>query len=149
MSSTRSALWDKPPLCPNIRVGGKTRDKSAIRKDWRTERRSPYNCQRDALPAFERLMGDLDARWALVSYSSDGNMPLHEMLTLMARRGDLRVLFERYKRYRVSTPRMSKRSHNVELVAMIDLDGPPSVGRVEAIVDEVDRQEAAVHTLPS
>ncbi len=89
-------------------------------------------------------MGDVDARWALVSYSSDGNMPLREMLTIMARRGGLRVLLERYKRYRVSTPRMSKKSHNVELVAVVDMDGPPSTDRVDAIVEEVDRQDVAV-----
>ena len=33
------ALWDKPPLTEQI----SGRNKSAIREDWRTERRSPYN----------------------------------------------------------------------------------------------------------
>ncbi|UCG17050.1 MAG: DNA adenine methylase, partial [Phycisphaerales bacterium] len=48
-------LWDKPPLHPEIRVNGRKHDKSAIRKDWRTQRRSPYNSAADALPAFRAL----------------------------------------------------------------------------------------------
>jgi len=134
-------LWDKPPLNPTILVDGKIRDKSAIRKDWRTERRSPYNFQSDALPAFEQLIGSLDARWVLVSYSTDGNMPLRGMLSVMARRGDLRVLVEKYKRYRVSTPRMSPKSHNIEFVAVLDLDAPSSSSRVDAVVAEIRNLE--------
>src|SRR5579883_3047803 len=46
------ALWDKPAVSPSVQVDGRIRDKSAIRKDWRTERRSPYNSVRTALSAF-------------------------------------------------------------------------------------------------
>jgi adenine-specific DNA-methyltransferase len=140
------ALWDKPPLCPSICSGGKVRDKSAIRKDWRTERRSPYNSQSEALPALEQLIGSLDARWALVSYSTDGNMPLRAMLSVLASRGDLRVVTEKYKRYRVSTPRMSPKSHNIEFVAVVDLKRPPSGGRVDAIVADILQEEQATRS---
>jgi len=137
------ALWDKPPLSPGIRSGGKVRDKSAIRKDWRTQRRSPYNSQSEALPAFQRLIDSVQARWVLVSYSTDGNMPLREMLSLLASRGDLHVVTEKYKRYRVSTPRMSPKSHNIEFVAVVDLQKRPCLGRVDGIVAAILGQERA------
>ncbi|HVC35808.1 MAG TPA: DNA adenine methylase [Chloroflexota bacterium] len=136
------ALWDKPLVSPRTRVDGRVRDKSAIRKDWRTERRSPYNAARTALPGFQALIGGLTVRWILVSYSTDGNMPLEGMLRLLAERGDLRVLTRRYKRYRVSTPRMSPKSHNVEFLAVLDTAGKATTSRVEALVEEIKCQEA-------
>ena len=54
--------WDKPALNPSIRVNGKTHEKSAIRKDWRSARRSAYNSAREALPAFERLLDAIKSR---------------------------------------------------------------------------------------
>ncbi len=136
-------LWDSPPLSESILVDGKRTDKSAIRKDWRTERRSPYNSRSDATTAMAELVASLQARWALVSYSTDGNIPLEDMLTILAQRGDVHVFTQSYKRYRVSAPRMSPKSHNVEFVAAVDLAGKPTTGRVNEIADEIRRQEAA------
>lgn len=140
---TTVALWDKPPLDPHILVGGRKRDKSAIRTDWRDQRRSAYNSSSAALPAFKRLVETLDVPWLLVSYSTDGNMPLEEMMAVLADRGMLRVFAEAYKRYRVSTPRMSKKSHNVEFVAVVNTRGRPSRGAVESIVAGIRAREYA------
>ena len=69
------ALWDKPPISPRISGNGK-QDKAAIRKDWRTLRRSAYCYKRSAIEAFATLVGRLRARYVLVSYSTDGIMPV-------------------------------------------------------------------------
>ena len=138
-------LWDKPPLKSGIQIDCKIRDKSAIRKDWRTQRRSPYNHRAEALSAFRALLEQLDAHWALVSYSTDGNIAIEDLLTALAERGDLYVFTEQYKRYRVSTPRMSARSHNIEFVAVVNLDAAPSQKRVREIIEEIHKQEASIH----
>ena len=130
-------LWDKPPLDPRFRVAGRKVDKSAIRKDWRTARRSPYNSAAEALPAFRRLVEAIDADWILLSYSTDGNMRLEGLLSALAERGDLTILKQRYKRYRVSTPRMSPRSHNVEFLAVLDTRGRPCPGEVSGLVEDI------------
>ncbi|UCG16711.1 MAG: DNA adenine methylase, partial [Phycisphaerales bacterium] len=135
-------LWDKPPLHPEIRVNGRKHDKSAIRKDWRTQRRSPYNSAADALPAFRALIDALDVRWILVSYSTDGNMPLDGLLGVLADRGGLSVFTQKYKRYRVSTPRMSPKPHNVEFLAVVDTRGRPTPSRVGEITNRILHQEA-------
>ena len=135
------SLWDKPPLNIAIRVNGRVREKSAIRKDWRTERRSPYNTARQALPAFRQLIQRLDARWILVSYSTDGNISIRGLLRSLAERGAVSVLTQTYKRYRVSTPRMSPKAYNVEFLAVVDTDGPCSVGQVDELVNRIMRQE--------
>jgi len=127
-------LWDKPELNPTIKVNGRKHDKSAIRKDWRTERRSPYNSPKTALRAFEALIDGLDVGWILVSYSTDGNMPLPGMITAMAARGSLHVFTQKYKRYRVSTPRMSAKPHNIEFLAVLDKTGKPSLSSADELI---------------
>ena len=112
------ALWDKPPVRPTFAPGGPG-DKSAIRLDWRTERRSAFCSRRTAASALADLLDRIDARWLIVSYSSDGIIPAEELLALLSRQGRLHLLTRRYKRYRVSSQRYSHRSHNLELVAAV------------------------------
>ena len=137
-------LWDKPPLNASIQVNGRKHDKSAIRKDWRTERRSAYNSKSDALPAFRRLLSTVDARWLLVSYSTDGNMPLRGLLSALLERGSVSVLVQKYKRYRVSTPRMSPKSHNVEFVAVVDTEEHGLSTRLDELENQILNHEALV-----
>ncbi len=135
-------LWDQPAVNRSVIVDGKVTNKSAIRTDWRNERRSPYNSARQAGEAFDSLVNSLDARWLLVSYSTDGNIPLEQMLGLLAQRGRLRVFAQRYKRYRVSTQRMSDKSHNVEFVAAVDCSRRDSASNIDAIVADLLGREA-------
>ena len=111
------ALWDKPPLARKISGHG---DKSAIRRDWRTERRSPYNSVAEASRAFGRLVDGLPARWIAVSYSTDGNIPLLELVQACCARGATVAFIQPYKRYRVSTQRFSRKPLNAEFVLLVD-----------------------------
>jgi adenine-specific DNA-methyltransferase len=131
-------LWDHPPLSPQI-TG---RDKSAIRTDWRTTRRSAYNYA-GALAAYDRLLQTIQARIILTSYSTDGNMPLREMLDCAARRGAIRVVTRPYKRYRVSSQRMSRKPLNVEFVLIIDTQRPATRGEVAHVLAAIQQTEAA------
>jgi len=115
------SLWDKPAVGPMTHGS-----KSAIRKDWRTERRSAYNHTNAALPELLRLIDALPCRWVLLSYSTDGNIPVETLLDALARRGDTTLVTRRYKRYRVSTQRMSPRPHNIEFVAVLDKYAKPN-----------------------
>jgi adenine-specific DNA-methyltransferase len=131
------ALWDKPQIGCSIGLG----DKSAIRTDWRTERRSSYNYRAAAADAYEKLVGSLDARFVLTSYSTDGNIPLDEMLARSAKHGRLACVMNAYKRYRVSTPRMSTKPINVEYVLIIDKSDMSTLSNVAEIRDTILRAE--------
>jgi adenine-specific DNA-methyltransferase len=135
------ALWDKPALNPKILVDGKPQNKAAIRTDWRTERRSAYNYANRAAAELERLVVSLPARWLMMSYSTDGNVELEDVLRILGGRGSLRIFAKEYKRYRVSTPRMSPKSHNVEFVALVDTAGEPCTDQVEGLADAIRHQE--------
>ena len=109
-------LWDKPALSRNITNG----DKAAIRTDWRTERRSAYNYKADAGAAYARLLATLNARRILTSYSTDGTIPLQQMLKNNADRGRVTLTMRGYKRYRVSSQRFSDKPMNVEILILVD-----------------------------
>jgi adenine-specific DNA-methyltransferase len=131
-------LWDQPRLPPQITA----RTKSAIRTDWRTARRSAYNYA-TALAAYDCLLQTIQARHILTSYSTDGNMPLAEMLDCAAQRGALGVVTRPYKRYRVSAQRMSRKPINAEFVLIIDTQRPARNGEVARVLEEIRETEAA------
>ena len=109
-------LWDHPPLTEQI----EGRNKAAIREDWRTERRSPYNHKGAAAEAYNTLVQLLDARYILTSYSTDGMIPLLMLVEACLRRGHTEFVTQQYKRYRVSTQRFSHKPVNVELILIVD-----------------------------
>lgn len=108
-------LWDQPELPPPTARGFK----AAIRPDWK-ERRSAFNGRGTALAAFASVMKTLPARHVLVSYSTDGMIPLEQLVTEAAEYGAVRTFFRDYKRYRTSPTRPSPRPRNVEFVLHVD-----------------------------
>lgn len=130
------ALNDKPALNTDIREG----NKSAIRKDWRTERRSPYN-HAAAIDAYGKLIETIDARFILTSYSTDGNICLRDMLDCTAQRGAISCVFNPYKRYRVSSQRFSHKPMNVEFVLIIDTPQTGAACQVNEIYDSIMKAE--------
>ncbi|MES2498764.1 MAG: DNA adenine methylase [Pseudomonadota bacterium] len=139
------ALWDKPTLSPKISGRG---DKSGIRLDWRTERRSPYNSAGKATAAFRDLIDGLAARFIAISYSTDGNIPLIDMVRACCDRGAVTSFIQPYKRYRVSAQRYSAKPMNAEFVLLVDTatrDGRSPETIRDAILAEEKR---ALHDHP-
>lgn len=127
------ALWDKPPVNKHILINGKKVNKSAIRKDWRTERRSAYNHKDLATEALEKLIKTINANCILLSYSTDGHMHLKDMLEIFADNGSLSMETKSYKRYRVSTPRMSDKPYNIETILILDKNKKSEKGIVKKL----------------
>lgn len=127
------ALWDKPPVTVHIAP----EVKSAIRLDWRTSRRSPYCSRATAVKSFSSLVARIRARFVLVSYSTDGIMPLESLLETLAKRGALSVVTRRYKRYRVSSQRPSEKPHTTEFVAIVDTSARSEPGTAARVAEEI------------
>lgn len=136
-------LWDAPLLAPTITGRG---DKSAIRHDWRTERRSAYNAARDAANAYAETLQRMDARFIATSYSTDGNIPLLSMIESNLSRGHVEVFLQTYKRYRVSSQRFSKKPMNVEFVLLTDTTRKPaeSAAAIRDRILDAEREALAV-----
>lgn len=133
-------LWDKPSLSPKISGHG---DKSAIRLDWRTERRSAYNHKEQAGRAYARLLRSLPAEWIATSYSTDGFIPLLGLVRANQAVGRVTVFARGYKRYRVSSQRFSEKPMNVELVLLTEA-GERDTRSAEAVVDGIQEEERDV-----
>lgn len=132
------SLWDKPTVTPKI----EGRNKSAIRDDWRTERRSAYNYRSEAWRAYAAMMDVMDARYILTSYSTDGMIPLEGMVSTCIDKGHTEVFCRPYKRYRVSSQRFSAKPINVEFVLLVDSRRRHRGGSVEALCDRIRHAEA-------
>lgn len=133
------ALWDKPDVGPTITHG----NKSAIRTDWRTERRSAYNHSKEASQAYTRLLDTLNARFILTSYSTDGSIPLEELLAANVSRGNTTVVMRGYKRYRVSTQRFSQKPLNIEFIVVTDTSRRARTS-AQALCRSIERRERQV-----
>ena len=130
-------LWDRPLLTEQI----SGRNKSAIREDWRTERRSPYNHRAEAAKAYDDLLRSLGARYVLTSYSTDGLIPLASLIASNIERGHVDIVMQQYKRYRVSSQRFSLKPINVEFVLITDTTRLHRGPGVEQIRDQILQAE--------
>jgi adenine-specific DNA-methyltransferase len=128
------ALGDCPPVGESIRGRG---DKSAIRRDWRTARRSAYNYRHGAPGALGKLLGTIACRSIVLSYSTDGLIPLQSVVELAGQRGAVTALPRRYKRYRVSAQRYSPRSATVEYCLVIDTQKPSHASQTDELVETI------------
>ncbi len=133
------SLWDKPPFPKTITRG----TKSAIRLDWRTERRSAYNYQDEATRAYRKLLASLKCRYILTSYSTEGVIPLPNMLRANIEGGNVKVFMRGYKRYRVSSQRFSKKPLNIEFVLVLDTQSLCKVS-MDELQSSIEEKEASV-----
>lgn len=130
-------LWDNPELSEKI----EGRNKAAIREDWRTQRRSAYNYRYSATLAYVNLMQSLKAKHLLTSYSTDGMIPLPELVEACVSRGQTDFVLQGYKRYRVSSQRFSHKPMNVEVVLVVDTNRRHKGLGVEQICDKITQAE--------
>ena len=127
-------LWDKPDFPEKITRG----TKSAIRLDWRTERKIAYNSRPKAVQEFQELIDNISSKFILTSYSTEGNIPLNEMMKILGSKGTLRVVKREYVRYRVSPTRLSPKPRNVEFVVITDTNGKPeSKEIIDSIIADI------------
>lgn len=125
-------LWDKPKLSPHITP----HEKSAIRKDWRTERKSAYTIRKQATHAYQHLLETLPTRWVATSYSTDGFIDLYDMIQKNCDVGEVQVFAKSYKRYRVSAQRYSAKARNIEFVLLTKI-GKHKKQSADELVDKI------------
>jgi adenine-specific DNA-methyltransferase len=132
------ALWDKPALAKKHRLNGHSVEKAAIRKDWRTLRNSNFCSRVRSCEAWEQLISRCRARWMLVSYSTDGILPLGDLVEMLSSRGKITPAVRKYKRYRVSTQRYSHRGYNLETAFLVDCENSGSKANRKRVADFLD-----------
>ncbi|MFP4204582.1 MAG: DNA adenine methylase [Spirochaetaceae bacterium] len=107
------ARWDKPAVPAERGSDGRLLHKAGIRPDW-SETRSDFCSKSRAAAAFRRLMAAVDARFIVLSYSSDGIVPIEEILDLLSERGSVEVFTTDYTQYRGGRQSIERATANVE-----------------------------------
>ncbi|MBE7558070.1 DNA adenine methylase [bacterium] len=140
------ALWDCPAVSPTHRQNGRSVDKAAIRQDWKASRRSLFCSRQRAADSWVQLVARCRADWILVSYSSDGIVPLPALVEILCGRGQVTPIVQTYKRYRVSTQRFSPRGYNLEGVFVVETRRRGGSGNARLVLDALS---AAAEALPA
>jgi len=113
------AKWDFPPVDNSIGPDGSLERKAGIREDW-VETRSRFCSRRSASGAFERLLEAADARYIVLSYNSEGLVPLEELMELLTAHGRVSLRRLDYTTYRGGRQSLSRRTHNTEFQLVIE-----------------------------
>ena len=115
--------WDRVPPDESRDAAGFLLSKAGIPPTWR-ETRSEF-CSRPAAPgAMRDLIDRIDARWIVLSYSTDGIVPIDELCGLAAERGSVSLQFTRVASYRGGRQSLSRAATTGEFALVVDTRRP-------------------------
>ena len=89
---------------------------SGIPNDWN---KSEYNKKDKALATFERLIGDLDSKYIIISYNNEGFITFNEMIEMLSKYGNLRIKEINYVTFRGSRNLKSRNKHTKEYIFVL------------------------------
>jgi adenine-specific DNA-methyltransferase len=112
------ARWDRPPVPDERGADGRLRHKAGIRPDW-TRTRSAFCSKRKAEAAFARVLDATDARFIVLSYSSDGIVPLERIIEMLSARGEVELFATDYTQYRGGRQSLARGTANVEFALAV------------------------------
>ncbi len=112
------ARWDRPPV-PDVRgPDGRLAEKAGIRPDWRRTR-SDFCYRAHALKAFEALLDRADGRHLVLSYNTEGIVPLEALLDLLEGHGRVRMFGRDYVKYRGGKQSLHRHTRNTEFLVVV------------------------------
>ncbi len=113
------ARGDRPEVSKSFWVEGKKVDKSAIRKDW-VKTKSAFCYKDSALRDFSTMVERVNAKYLLVSYSTEGIISVEDMCRILAAKGKIGVVTSGYVRFRGGRQSNTTKNKNIEFVLMVD-----------------------------
>lgn len=111
--------WDRPPVDDRRDGQGLLLNKAGIDPRWR-ETKSAFCSRPAALGAISRAVDSVDAGVLIVSYSSDGIVPIEELAELLAAQGALDLRSLEYTTYRGGKQSITRRGANGEFIFVVD-----------------------------
>ncbi|MGM0674762.1 MAG: DNA adenine methylase [Spirochaetota bacterium] len=128
------ARWDKPKVSAERDEHGRLARKAGIREDW-TETRSDFCSKARAEGAFERVLDSIDARFIVLSYSTDGVVPLERLVELLSERGRVELFGTDYVQYRGGRQSISRSTKNIEFAIAVTTGERASSGGLTTPAD--------------
>ncbi|MBR4373836.1 MAG: DNA adenine methylase [Treponema sp.] len=130
------AKWDHIPAPLTLNSKGVLKEKAAIRHDW-VNTKSDYCYKEIAEKSFSELIGNIDAKHILISYSTDGIIPFEKMREICTKKGKLTIVTNEYSTYRGGKRSNSRQNTNIEFILCIDTtkkNDEESLKKIDAIL---------------
>jgi adenine-specific DNA-methyltransferase len=109
------ARWDQAPVSEERHDDGSLVQKAGIPPAW-MESRSDFCSRVKAPAAFLELFDSIDARCILLSYNSEGIVPVAELYDMLARKADVELRSVGYVKYRGGKQSAARLVHNREIL---------------------------------
>lgn len=139
------ALWDKPAVNQSRGDDGRYIEKAGIRKDWK-KTKSPY-CYKSLAPdSFSELMENIDSRYIILSYNTEGIIPFNVLFDIMERHGKVNLHIKDYVLYRGGKQSLARKNHNMELLLVVDRKGKPD-GKDRLLVERFLKERRVLNQL--
>ena len=90
---------------------------SGIPANWN---RSIYNKSREAITVFKDLLENIKAKYLLISFNSEGFIPMEEMIKLLKSIGKVEILEKEYNTFRGSRNLRNRKIHIKEYLYLVD-----------------------------
>lgn len=113
------AKWDKPEVNEKIYIDGKKTNKSAIRADW-IKTKSDYCYKQTAKKALKNLLSNINSKYIVMSYSTDGIIKYEELLDTLESFGALNIVSLEYTRYRGAKRSIVNTKKNIEYLFVVN-----------------------------
>ncbi len=113
------ARWDFPPINNEIGPDGRLESKAGIRADWK-QTRSDF-CSKAAAPAaLRRVLNATDTRWVVLSYNSEGIIPMEQLMDILSEFGHIEIHSLDYVTYRGGRQSINRRTYNTEFQLVVE-----------------------------
>ncbi len=113
------ARWDFPPINNEIGPDGRLESKAGIRTDWK-QTRSDF-CSKGAAPAaLRRVLDATDTRWVVLSYNSEGIIPMEQLMDILSEFGHIEIHSLDYVTYRGGRQSIHRRTYNTEFQLVVE-----------------------------
>lgn len=89
---------------------------SGIPEDWN---RSDYNKKQKALVSFSELCSNIKAKYLIISYNSEGFITTKDMINMLAKIGNVKVMSKKYNTYRASRNLNNRNLHVDEYLFIV------------------------------
>jgi len=110
--------WDKPDVETGYRSDGRLRSKAGIRPDW-IETHSDFCVRSKASAALMRLLESIDSTFIVLSYNTEGIVPIEEVYAIMSRMGRTELMGTDYVLYRGGKQSLFRNTHNLEYLLVL------------------------------
>jgi len=113
------ARWDFPKVNNDIGADGSLVSKAGIRGDWK-KTRSDFCTRAGAPGALRKVLAATDTRWIVLSYNSEGIIPMEELMDILGEFGRIEINSLDYITYRGGRQSMNRRTYNTEFQLIVE-----------------------------